>query len=137
MIDGELELRQHTQKYIFTQTDTHKHIYILHIATGTGHPHTHRSHFHSSANTPCGSSIRLRCVSHHSKSGQTLVNIAKDLKLFYVNQLSPNRHTREDPVHGTSDILDMAFFFPGFSSRDISFLLMITWTVITYHPNFT
>ena len=43
-----------------------------------------------------------------NKSGQTLVNIAKDLKLFYVNQLEPNRHTREDPVHGTSDILDMA-----------------------------
>ena len=45
-----------------------------------------------------------------NKSGQTLVNVAKDLKLFYVNQLGPNRHTREDPVHGTSDILDMAFF---------------------------
>ena len=44
-----------------------------------------------------------------NKSGQALVNIAKDLKLFYVNQLDPNRHTREDPVHGTSDILDMAF----------------------------
>ena len=39
-----------------------------------------------------------------NKSGQTLVNIAKDLKLFYVNQLGPNRHTRDDPVHGTSDI---------------------------------
>ena len=38
----------------------------------------------------------------------TLLNIAKDLKLFYVNQLGPNRHTREDPLHGTSDILDMA-----------------------------
>ena len=34
-----------------------------------------------------------------NKSGQTLVNIAKDLKLFYVNQLEPNSHTREDPVH--------------------------------------
>ena len=56
-----------------------------------------------------------------NKSGQTLVNIAKDLKLFYVNQLQPNRHTREDPVHGTSDILDMAFITPGLSSRDISF----------------
>ena len=31
-------------------------------------------------------------------------NIAKDLELFYVNQLGPNRHTRDDPVHGTSDI---------------------------------
>ena len=56
-----------------------------------------------------------------NKSGQTLVNIAKDLKRFYVNQLRPNRHTREDPVHGTSDILDMAFLSPGRSSRDISF----------------
>ena len=56
-----------------------------------------------------------------SKSGQTLVNIAKDLKLFYVNQLGPNRHTRDDPVHGTSDILDTAFISPGLSSRDISF----------------
>ena len=55
-----------------------------------------------------------------NKSGQTLVNIAKDLKLFYVNQPQPNRHTREDPVHGTSDILDMAFITPGLSSRDIS-----------------
>ena len=56
-----------------------------------------------------------------NKSGQTLLNIAKDLKLFYVNQLEPNRHTLEDPVHGTSDILDMAFITPGLSSRDISF----------------
>ena len=48
-----------------------------------------------------------------NKCGQTLVNIAKDLKLFYVNQLEPNRHTREDLVHGTSDILDMAFITPG------------------------
>ena len=32
-----------------------------------------------------------------NKSGQTLVNIAKDLKLFYVNQLDPNRHMRDDP----------------------------------------
>ena len=58
-----------------------------------------------------------------NKSGQTLINIAKDLKLFYVNQLEPNRHTREDPVHGTSDLLDMAFITPGLSSRDISFSL--------------
>ena len=29
-----------------------------------------------------------------NKSSQTLVNIAEDLKLFYVNQLGPNRHTR-------------------------------------------
>ena len=56
-----------------------------------------------------------------NKSGQMLVNIAKDLKLFYVNQLEPNRHTREDLVHGTSDILDMAFITPGLSYRDISF----------------
>ena len=47
-----------------------------------------------------------------NKSGQTLVNIAKDLKLFYVNQLEPNRHTRDDPFHSTSDILDMAFLSP-------------------------
>ena len=51
-----------------------------------------------------------------NKSGQTLVNIAKDLKLFYVNQLGPKRHRRDDPVHGTSDILDMAFISPGLSS---------------------
>ena len=56
-----------------------------------------------------------------NKSGQMLVNIAKDLKLFYVNQLGPNRHTRDDPFHGRSDILDMAFLSPGLSSRDISF----------------
>ena len=56
-----------------------------------------------------------------NKSGQTLVNIAKDLKLFYVNQLCPNRHTYEDSFHGTSDILDMTFIFPGLSSRDLSF----------------
>ena len=55
-----------------------------------------------------------------NKSGQTLLNIAKDLKLFYVNQLGPNKHTREDPVHGTSDILDMAFITPSLSSRNIS-----------------
>ena len=56
-----------------------------------------------------------------NKSGLMLVNIAKDLKLFYVNQLEPKRHTREDPVHGTSDILGMAFITPGLNSRDISF----------------
>ena len=51
-----------------------------------------------------------------NKSGKMLVNTAKDLKLLNVNSLSPNRHTREDPVHGTSDILDMAFLSPGLSS---------------------
>ena len=56
-----------------------------------------------------------------NKSGQTLVNIAKDLKLFHVNQLCPNRHTRKDPFRGPSDILDMAFISPGLSSRDVSF----------------
>ena len=56
-----------------------------------------------------------------NKSGQTLVNIAKDLKLFYVNQLDPNRHTRDDPFHGTPDTLDMAFLSPGLSSRHLSF----------------
>ena len=60
------------------------------------------------------------CVKRN-KYGQTLVNIAKDLKLFYVNQLEPNKHMRDDPFHGTSDILDMAFLSPGLSSRDISF----------------
>ena len=56
-----------------------------------------------------------------NKSGQMLLSIAKDLKLFYVNQLCPNRRTREDPFHGTSDILDMAFISSGLSSRDLSF----------------
>ena len=56
-----------------------------------------------------------------NKSGQTLVDIAKDLKLFYVNQICPNRHMLEDPFHGTSDILDMAFISPSLSSRDLSF----------------
>ena len=44
-----------------------------------------------------------------NKSGQTLVNMAKDPKLLYVNQPEPNRHTREDLVHGTSDTPDTAF----------------------------
>ena len=60
-----------------------------------------------------------------NKSGQTLANIAKDLKLANIakdlKQLGPNRHTREGPVHGTSDILDMAFMTPRLSSRDNSF----------------
>ena len=56
-----------------------------------------------------------------NKSGQTLINIAKDVKLFYASQLGPNRHTRDDPVHSTSDILDMAFITPGLSYRNISF----------------
>ena len=47
--------------------------------------------------------------------------MAKDLKLFYANQFCPNRHTREDPFHGTSDILDLTFISPGLSSRDLSF----------------
>ena len=47
-----------------------------------------------------------------NKSSQTLVNIAKDLKLFYVHQLEPNSHTREDPVHGTSDIFRYGFYNP-------------------------
>ena len=62
---------------------------------------------------------QLGCVKPN-KYSQTLPKIAKILKLFYVNQLEPNRHTHEDPVHGTSDILDMAFITPGLSSRDIS-----------------
>ena len=56
-----------------------------------------------------------------NKSGQTLINIAKDLELFYVNQLCPNKHMREDPFYGISDILDMAFISPGLSSQDLSF----------------
>ena len=56
-----------------------------------------------------------------TKQIRSNVNIVKDLKLFYVNQLEPNRHTCEDPVHGTSDILDLAFITPGLSSRDIFF----------------
>ena len=57
-----------------------------------------------------------------NKSGQTLLKMPKIWKLvFYVNQLEPNRHTREDPIHGTSDILDMASITPGLSSWDISF----------------
>ena len=63
---------------------------------------------------------QFRCVKPN-KSGQTLVNTSKDLKPFYVNQLEPNKHTRDDSVRGTSDILDMAFLSPGLSSRDISF----------------
>ena len=51
-----------------------------------------------------------------NKSGQTLVNKAKDLKLFYVKQLGPKRHMLDDPVHGTSEILDMAFISPGLNS---------------------
>ena len=64
--------------------------------------------------------MQFGCVKPN-KSGQTLVNIAKDLKLFYVNQLHPNRRTHDDPVHSTFDILDMAFLSPGLSSQDISF----------------
>ena len=63
---------------------------------------------------------QLGCVKPN-KSCQKLVNTAKDLKLFYVNQLEPNRHIHEDCDHSTSDILDMAFLSPGLSSLDISF----------------
>ena len=56
-----------------------------------------------------------------NRSDRTLVNTAKELKLFYLNQLGPNRHSRDDPVHGTSDILDIAFLSLGLSSRNISF----------------
>ena len=54
-----------------------------------------------------------------NRSGQAVVNVAKNLKLLYVNQLDPNRHTRDDPVHGTSDILDMAVLYQGLGSRDL------------------
>ena len=70
-----------------------------------------------------------------NKSGQTLVNIANDLKLFYVNQLEPNRHTRDDAFHGTSDILDMAFLSPGLSSRDISFSVVDDHMGSDHFPN--
>ena len=43
---------------------------------------------------------QIGCVKPN-KSGQMLLNIAKDLKLFHVNQLGRKRHTRDDPVHGT------------------------------------
>ena len=43
------------------------------------------------------------------------------MKLFYANQLDPNRYTRDDPFHGTSHILDMAFLSQGLSFQDISF----------------
>ena len=56
-----------------------------------------------------------------NKSGQTLVNIAKDLKLFYVNQLCHNKHMREDPFMAHPTSLDMDFISPGLSSRDLSF----------------
>ena len=56
------------------------------------------------------------------------------MKLFYVNQLGPKRHTRDDPVHGTSDILDMAFISPGLSSRDISFSVVDDHMGIDYFP---
>ena len=69
-----------------------------------------------------------------NKSGQMLVNIAKDLKFFYVNQLSPNRHTHEDPIHGTADILDMEFLSPGLSSRDIPFSIADDHMVSDHFP---
>ena len=59
------------------------------------------------------------CVKQN-KSRQTLVNTANDLEMFYLNQFSPNKHTREDPGDGISDILEFR-----------SALLMITWEVIT------
>ena len=74
-----------------------------------------------------------------NKSGQTLVDIAKYLKLFYVSQLCPNRHTCEDPFHGTSDILDMAFISDPLvlvPDTFLSALLTITWAVITSTSKF-
>ena len=69
-----------------------------------------------------------------NKSNQTPVNITKYLKLFYVNQLEPNRHMRKDPVHGTSDILVMAFITPGLSSRDNSFSIADDHMVSDHFP---
>ena len=37
-------------------------------------------------------------------------------EIFSIYQREPNRHTRDDPVHGTSDILGMAFLSPALSS---------------------
>ena len=51
-----------------------------------------------------------------NKSGQTLLNIAKRFETVLCKS---NRYTREDPVHDTSDILDMAFITQGLSSRGI------------------
>ena len=67
---------------------------------------------------------QFECVKPN-KSGQTLVIIAKNLKLFYVNQLDLNKPTRDDLFYGTSDILDMAFLSPGLSSRYISFSIAV------------
>ena len=76
-------------------------------------------------------------VSSQTNLVKSLVKIAKDLKLFYVNQLCPNRHTREDPFHGTSDILDMAFISLVLVPETfLSALLMITWAVITSPSKF-
>ena len=63
---------------------------------------------------------QLGCVKP-GQSGHMLVNIVKDLKLFYLNSLSPNSHTRDDPAHGTSEILDIVFISSGLSCRDFSF----------------
>ena len=53
--------------------------------------------------------MQFGCVKPN-KFGQTLVNIAKDLK-----------HFMETNSSQTSDILDMAWLSPGLSSQDISF----------------
>ena len=54
---------------------------------------------------------QIGCV-EPNRSGPILVNITKALKLLYFNSISPYGHTREDPAHGTSNILDMPFIFP-------------------------
>ena len=45
-----------------------------------------------------------------NKSGQTLVNIAKDLKLFYVNHLSPGLSSRDISFSVADDHMDSDHF---------------------------
>ena len=55
-----------------------------------------------------------------------LINALSNQIIFlgdFNSKHKPDRHSRENPVHGTSDILDMAFITPGLSSREISFSL--------------
>ena len=62
-------------------------------------------------------SKQFACVKPN-KSGQTLiVNIAKDLKLFYVNQLCPNRHTCEDPKYVSARLIHEASGLPYVRER--------------------
>ena len=74
-----------------------------------------------------------------NKSDQTFVDIAKDLKLFYLNQLSTNRYTLEDPVHDTSDIFEKGIFVPRYKFPR-HFVQHCWWLHEHWslpHPNFT